>query len=205
VARHNTWNPQLFLDLLDKYKVTPEMLLQRLTNILPHHFGIQDLFFLRIEGSPDLKTFSMTKDLHLSQLHSPYNNELHEHFCNRWVSVTTLKKQRMGTHYSDQPLVADAQISRYWETNSEYLCISIASPRFGEPDRGVSVTIGMLLNTHLRSIFYFLSDPKLPVREVHTTCERCGIANCEARGASPRILEEKQRKEEILNHLGELN
>lgn len=201
LARQNTWDPQLFLDLLGKYRVTPEMLIQRLTNILPHHFGIKDLFFLRIEGSPDLKRFSMTKDLHLSQLHNPYNNELQEHYCNRWVSITSLKKQRMAAHDPEKAIVADAQISRYWNTDSEYLCISIASPGFGEPGRGVSVTIGMLLNTHLRSIFYFLSDPKLAVREVHTTCERCGIANCDVRGASPSILEGERKKEAIVARL----
>jgi len=93
------------------------MFLQRLTNILPHHFGLEDLFFIRLTGSEDLRSFQMTKDLHLSQLHSPYNNELAEHYCNRWVSITSIKELRLS---KKTPVIADAQISKYWNTDKEY-------------------------------------------------------------------------------------
>ena len=126
----------------------------------------------------------------MAQLHSPYNNELNEHYCNRWVSVTTIKQLRFHKRRKTKDqLIADAQISKYWNTDKSYLCISLAKPAFKNPENGVSVTLGMLVNAHLRSIFYFLSDPKLKYREVHTTCERCGIGNCDARAASPIVLE----------------
>ena len=201
-ARENTWSPDLFLHLLKKYNATPEMLLQRLTNILPHHFGIEDLFFIRLSGSKDLQSFNMTKDLHLAQLHSPYNNELNEHYCNRWVSITSIKELRFKKAGKNKAaIVADAQISKYWGTNKEYLCISLAKPAFQQPENGASVTLGLLVNPHLKSIFHFLSDPALKYREVHTTCERCGIANCDARVASPVIIEAMGREKEVLEDL----
>ena len=205
LARENSWHPKLFLNLLKKYKVSAEMLLQRLTNILPHHFGLEDLFFIRLTGSKNLQSFQMTKDLHLSQLHSPYNNELDEHYCNRWVSITSIKELRIKKRKSGQvPIIADAQISKYWGTDKEYLCISLAKPAFSNPESGVSVTIGLLVNPHLKGIFHFLSDPQLKYREVHTTCERCGISDCEARVASPMIIEKQETEEAVIAALNEL-
>ncbi|NRA50131.1 MAG: helix-turn-helix domain-containing protein, partial [Phaeodactylibacter sp.] len=53
MARWRTWDSEAFLSLFSKYNVTSEMLIQRLTNLLPRHFDIQDLFFLRFFARPD--------------------------------------------------------------------------------------------------------------------------------------------------------
>lgn len=205
IAQHKTWLPKLFLNLLEKYNVTAETLLQRLTNVFPHHFGIEDLFFIRLSEDKDLKSFRMQKDLHLAQLHNPYNNQLNEHYCNRWVSITSIKELRFQPEVADKrPIKIDAQISKYWGTNKEYLCISLARSSFKNPQKGVSVTIGLLINPHLRSILYFLNDPALKYREVHTTCERCGIVDCEARVAHPTVIEEEQRKLNLIQTLSEI-
>ena len=204
LAKENTWKPDLFLKLLTKYNVTGEMLFQRLTNILPHHFGLEDLFFIRLTGDKNLQTFNMTKDLHLSQLHNPYNNELDEHYCNRWVSITSIKELRFAKKDNKQAIIADAQISKYWGTDKEYLCFSIAKPAFSDPEKGVSVTIGLLVNPQLKGIFHFLKDPKLKYREVHTTCERCGVRDCEARVASPLIIEKKEAEQAVITTLEQL-
>ncbi|MGB0930480.1 MAG: hypothetical protein ACPGVB_06880, partial [Chitinophagales bacterium] len=207
LARENSWKPELFLNLLEKYKVSSETLMQRLTNILPHHFGLEDLFFIRLTGTgdEDAQSFSMKKDLHLSQLHSPYNNELNEHYCNRWVSITSIKESRFVKSKKSKPaIIADAQISKYWNTDKEYLCISLAKSGFQDSNKGVSVTLGLLVNPHLKSIFHFLSDPKLKSREVHTTCERCGISNCEERRFPPIVIDQEERETTILNSLRSL-
>ena len=204
LAKENVWHPKLFLNLLEKYNVTGEMLFQRLTNILPHHFGLEDLFFIRLTGDKNLQTFNMTKDLHLSQLHNPYNNELAEHYCNRWVSITSIKELRFAKKDKGISIIGDAQISKYWGTDKEYLCFSLAKPAFSDPEKGVSVTIGLLVNPQLKGIFHFLKDPKLKYREVHTTCERCGIRDCEARVASPLIIEIKEIQQKVIWSLGQL-
>lgn len=205
LAGGEKWAPASFLDLLAKYDVTPEMLLQRMTNILPRHFGIRNLFFIRLAGDKDLKQYRMTKELHLSRLHNPYANELNEHYCRRWVSVNIIKKARAQLHlHGGGATIADAQISQYWETPNQYLCISIARPDTADPANTVSVTVGLLIDDKLRSVFRFLADPELPARQVNTTCERCNIPNCEARAAPPVALEEVNRVERIRNAIDDL-
>jgi predicted transcriptional regulator len=206
IVQKNTWRPELFLGLLDKYDVTQETLLKRLLNVLPHHFGIEQLFFQRITGSQDLKTFNMTQELHLGQLHNPYGNLLSEHFCHRWVAIKILKKLRMNMALdpSAQQIV-NVQISKYWETENEYLCISMAKPDFHNPKESVSVTIGFKLNTKLRSIFSFLNDEDLKYRIVNTTCERCSMPNCDSRVTAPVIIEQEREKLMMKEELKELS
>ena len=194
IVQKNTWRPELFLELLEKYDVTQETLLKRLLNILPHHFGIEQLFFQRMTGSKDLKQFVMTQELHLGQLHNPYGNLLNEHYCHRWVAIKILKKLRidMALDPTIKQLV-NVQISKYWESENEYLCISLAKPDFHNPKESVSATVGFRLNTKLRSIFNFLNDEDLKHRTVNTTCERCSMPNCDSRVAAPVVIEEERR------------
>ena len=198
-AQQADWAPNGFLALLERYDVTPEMLLQRLTNLLPRHFGIKDLFFIRMVSDEGLSNFRMTKELHLSQLHNPYANELNEHYCRRWVSVNVIKELKARQLSSNgDTLIANAQVSHYWQTENRYLCISVAKSDLYEPSRGVSVTIGLMVNEKLQQLFRFLNSPSLNTRLVHTTCERCGISDCEARAAAPLALERQRRQERIL-------
>ncbi|MCH2045016.1 MAG: helix-turn-helix domain-containing protein [Saprospiraceae bacterium] len=204
LTRENVWKPELMLSLVDKYNVTPDMLLQRLTNILPHHFGLEDLFFIKLRGYEQEDKFTMTKNLHLSRLHNPYNNELSEHYCRRWVSVTSLHELHENVIASKATVIADTQISKYWQTDNEYLCISLAKEGFLGSKSRVSVTLGLLINDKVRGIFNFLSDPKLKYREVHTTCERCGIVDCESRAADPVIIKQLAEREDIFKGLARL-
>ncbi|TXB65610.1 helix-turn-helix domain-containing protein [Phaeodactylibacter luteus] len=197
LAGQAEWRPELISGLLERYDVTPEMLLQRWSNLLPQHFGIKDLFFIRLVGAAGLQHFRMTKELHLSQMHNPYANQMNEHYCRRWVSVNLIKQLKSGQHTGSAPII-DAQISEYWQTDNRYLCISLAKPDFHQPEQGVSVTIGLMINEQLRRHFRFIDSPGLPSRLVHTTCERCGISDCEARAVAPTVLEQQRAKEEIL-------
>ncbi len=202
LAALNTWNEGPLLQLLKKYNVTPEMLLQRMTNILPRHFGINDLFFLRLSGKSDLKSYHMTKELHLSQLHNPYGNVRNEHYCRRWISVNIIKRLRASRKASP---IADAQISKYWETTNEYLCFSIAKPQKEAAQEGVSVTVGLLMTETVRRLFGFLNDPDLKSKEVNTTCERCSMPNCGARATPPIVLEKEEERLQVLQSLKDLD
>jgi len=205
IVRKNTWRPEAFLALMDKYKVTQETLLKRLMNLLPHHFGIEQVFFQRITGSKDLKEFTMTQELHLGQLHNPYGNLIQEHYCHRWVAIKILKKLRMDKALTPEAnSIVDVQISKYWESNNEYLCIALAKPDFHEPKKSVSVTIGFKLNTKLRSIFNFINDPDLRHHIVNTTCERCSMPNCDSRVAAPVVIELEREQKAMKTELKEL-
>ena len=197
IAEMREWDHgKKLLDLLKKYNVTPEMLAQRMTNIFPKHFGIKDLFFLRLTTNESLDTYTITKELHLSQLHSPYANSLNEHYCRRWISIKILKRLRTQKSKGVQTL-ADAQISNYWNTKNEYLCISMAKPQRLESKEGVSITLGLLLTAKVRRLFKFLDDTELKVKDVNTTCERCAMPDCGSRIAPPIIIEQMEDKIEI--------
>jgi len=202
IASMPNWEPQRILDFLATYKVSQEMLLQRLANILPRHFGIQELFFLRFFTKPDREKFEMTKEMHLSQLHDPYANQLEEHYCRRWVSVDIINRFRKKETLLP---MADAQLSRYHGTDRTYLCISMAKASTDAPGCSTSVTIGLLVDEKLRKLFRWLNDPHLQKREVHTTCERCPIPNCKERIAEPVVLQARRARQEVQENLHELN
>lgn len=197
IAQLPTWQEDAFLELLDKYNVTVEMLIQRLTNVLPKHFGIKNLFFLRISGSSDLQQFKMTKELHLAeQQHQPYSNERQEHYCQRWIAINIIKRLRSMSKAVEET-IADAQISKYWGTRNAYLCLTLAKRSRHNPTESISVTIGLLVNDTLTQTVNFLKDPQLKQKDVNVTCERCDMPNCGARVAPP-IMVEAQREQELM-------
>ncbi|MFT7588137.1 MAG: transcriptional regulator with XRE-family HTH domain, partial [Limisphaerales bacterium] len=128
------WENDTFNNLLERYNASPEMLHQRLTNILPKHFGIRNLFMLRFSSIADSNQYFITKELHLAKLHSPHANEINEHYCRRWVSLNILddlrEKQKAG---KNPDYISDFQRSGYVGSRDEYLCISIARPNSPTP------------------------------------------------------------------------
>ena len=199
IMMQTKWDDKAWINLWTQYDVTPEMLVQRLTNILPKHFSIDQLFFLRISGEVKKDEFEITKELHLSQLHNPHANATHEHYCRRWVSINSLKHTaNLVTAKKYKHPIVEAQISQYWQTHNRYLCISISKPT-GKGNEMISVTLGLLIDQKLLQAMSFVNDTAIPVKTVHTTCERCGIMDCPERAAPPiEIL--KEQKQEKINH-----
>ncbi|MEQ9305009.1 MAG: helix-turn-helix domain-containing protein, partial [Marinoscillum sp.] len=198
------WDPKVFLSFLDKYDVTPEMIMQRLTNILPTLFGYENLFFLRFVGKGST-FFTLSKELHLTKLHNPHGNELNEHYCRRWISLSII--QDLNQKLKKNPkvkYVAGIQRSRYHESPNEYLCLSIAFPNVSNPEEAVSVTIGFLVDDNLNRRIKFLNDEKIPARLVHTTCERCPIMDCKERAVEPYVFKGQEENEEILRDIDRL-
>lgn len=200
------WDAKPWLQLLQHYDVTPEMLMQRLTNILPKHFASDHLFFIRMSGDVKKNHFEMTKELHLSQLHNPYANALNEHYCRRWVSIDSLKQVAVLQEKKKfrQPLI-DVQISQYWQTHNRYFVFSFAKPKSKTGDEMVSVSIGLLIDQKLQQRMPFVNDRSIPVKTVHTTCERCGITDCKERAAPPSVIEKEERQKAVEVSLNLLN
>lgn len=199
MANWKQWDETKFLALLDKYHLSSEMLLQRLANILPQHFGINDIFFLRFSTGPEIARFKMTKEMHLSQLHEPHANQLDEHYCRRWISINLIRrlKARQGIENIEGP-IADVQISNYWNTPNAYLCICTAKVSSDDPKDSTSVTIGLLVNESLRRLFKWIDHPAIKTKDVHTACERCPISDCDTRAAPPVVLWNNRSQDAIL-------
>ena len=181
------WQPELLLNLMTQYNVSPEMFMQRLTTLLPRHFGLQSLFFLRFDQADATAPYELTKELHLARLHNPHGNELNEHYCRRWVSLRLLDEARAlpVPDTAETPVtVAGVQKSSYFGTDDEYLCFTLA--RAGTSTQvALSVTVGLRCDDNLQRHVRFLADPALPFRTVNETCERCPIEDCESRAAAP--------------------
>ena len=191
-----SWEESRWLSLLTKYNVSPEMFMQRLTNLLPRHFGLQSLFFLRFDQASAAAPYELTKELHLSRLHNPHGNELHEHYCRRWISLRLLAELRLQATPGTPTVAIGAQRSRYHGTDNEYICLTLARAATAtEP--AVSVTVGLLCDDNLKRKVRFITDPAIPLRIVNETCERCSIPDCEVRSAPPVEIERQQRQQQL--------
>ncbi len=207
--RQPRWDGEFILNLMRKYQASPEMLLQRMTNVLPKYFGLEKLFLLRFIQTPATGSFKIDKELHLNRRHEPHANALNEHYCRRWLSVSLLadltQMQQSGRYAG---ALVGAQRSVYFDSKDEYLCFTIARPAYPSPEKNVSVTIGILVDGALRKRIKFLDDPAISTKEVHTTCERCPIRDCQERAALPVVVEAKERRkrvQRVLRELGESN
>ena len=200
------WNPALFLELMAKYQATPEMFLHRLTNLLPKYFGIDHFFFLRFNDDlgQAADNFHITKELHLSRLHSPHRNDLNEHYCRRWISIQVLQHLRDHPARPASGLLAQAQRSRYINSKSEYLCITIGRPNTPSPKTNVSVTLGIQMDAVSRKRIAWMDAANIPTREVNETCERCPLTDCKERIAPPTVYLRQEKNEQILRQLQSL-
>jgi hypothetical protein len=186
------FNGQLLLDILETYQCTPEMLMHRMTNLLPKVFGIKELFFLRFSTS-DETTFKLTKEMHLSGLHNPHGTALDQHYCRRWASIEILKELRNDKSDQRDGVKCKVQRSQYVNSDNEYLIISLAKPSNKNIGQNSSVSIGLLLSPQMRRKVKFHNDPVIPIRIVNETCETCPLYDCQERAAAPHVYEEAQQ------------
>ena len=199
--QHKTWQPEFLLQLMHRYQATPEMLLHRLTNLLPRFFGIRELFFLRFNHPLNSTNYFLTKEMHLSGLHNPHGSMMNEHYCRRWISLTVFEELEQNPQ---TPLLCRVQKSKYIGSENEYLVITLAKANNPQPDRHSSLSIGLRINETLRRKVRWLNDDLIPVRWVNETCERCPAVDCQERAVPPRILQLQNQVNETKYALQEL-
>ena len=147
----------------------------------------------------------MIKNCTLSYQHHPHSNGLQEHYCRRWLSISLLKDlndlQNVGKYVGT---IVGAQRSRYFGTDDEYLCLTLARSASPAPGQNLSVTIGLMINDKLKEKIKFVDDPSITFREVNKTCERCAITDCSER-ASTSICDRKTSASEIHSRIAKEN
>lgn len=197
-----TWQPKRFLALLDRYDVTPEMLLYRYSELIPQYFGVK-LHFLRFHDFGG--EYQLTKQFNMSRLMIPSGLALNEHHCRRWLTVGLLRRLA-GVRGNGSPLpVVGAQRSEFLNSGDTFLCIGYARPLTLAPDVGSSVTIGFKYDAELLETIRFAVDPDIPHVVINETCERCPLTaeECSVRAVPPSVLEEQARDEERRKQLEE--
>lgn len=190
-----TWDGAAFVALERSYQVTPEMFLYRLSQILPRHFHLPELHFLRFSSAPGSGVYRLTKHFNMSQVPIPAGIGLNEHYCRRWLSVEALQmleaRQAAGDH--DAPVVG-VQRSVFMDQDTEFFCIALARPLSLTPGTNTSVTLGFRMTDRFRRTVRFAEDPAIPRRQLNETCERCGLAaqDCSERAAPPLLYQQQQ-------------
>lgn len=198
-----TWSNEAFLALITDFGATPERFFYRLSNVLPRDFGIDQLFFYRINHTVGETDFWISKEMHLSRQAGP-RGFVDEHYCRRWVAVTILQELEgyQKQHY-DQTLCR-AQISHHADADVTYFIVSVAHPynrgaQPHTPQDAMSVSMCFVMNDALRNQLAFLNAPTNPVpyRVVNEACERCGIFDCQERVAAPTVLQKKRQTQAL--------
>lgn len=202
---HDKWDGEAFLNLMRKYNASPEMLFNRLTNLLPKRFGMHKIFFMRVFHDTSNGKFSMDKELHLDRQHQPHGNGLFEKYCRRWLALSLLKdlhEIQQGGKYVGT--IVGAQRSHYLGTKDEYLALTLARPGNPGSNINISVTIGVLIDDELPQKIRFLNDPSISTKVVNNTCQRCPIEDCKERAAPATIIEKKEKRKKIQESLNKI-
>lgn len=198
--KQKSLNPIFLLNLSKKYSASSSVLFQRF-NVLPHYFGIEKIFFLQTKHNLDKNTFELEKELHLSKKHVPHSNLIREHYCRRWLALSSLKKLQQS---ASLPELYQLQRSRYIDTEDEYLVLTNARKSYPLPETNLSVSIGMLLDDNARKTIQFLDDPNISRKDVNITCERCPISDCKERVISPLIIEKLNKRQKLEKNINDL-
>lgn len=179
------FSEKAFREITEKYSVPPEVLLLRITQLLPKYFSFDQLFFLRCNEDHlnQPKHFFITQELHLGRLHHPHGISLTEHYCRRWVT-TKLLSQEIG----EGDLLIGAQISQMGPKGRPYFCLSIAKQRTTASEVNSCFTLGIPIDDNFRNHVNFANDSLVDSRVVGRTCERCDVSDCEERVVAPNIL-----------------
>lgn len=221
------WSERAFLELVARYRVTPETFFYRLSQLLPTAFGLRQLFFLRFNyrQEKDRESFRLTKVLNMSSLPFPIGERQREHYCRRWPGIRILK-QLAGAAPTpgndggrvEGPTAADTTVdgssvhlavqrSRFLLDDEEYLVITLSRSLALTADTYSSVSLGWHLDGAAKARIAFWQDKNIPQNVVHMSCERCPLSaeQCADRVVPASILDEAallRRQERELEALG---
>ncbi|TVR81488.1 MAG: helix-turn-helix domain-containing protein [Chitinophagaceae bacterium] len=202
IFQKRKFNESAFSKLMEDYHATPEVLMYRLTTLLPKFFQIRSLFFLRIDNSWESEIYNLTHELHLSMLHNPHGSPIQEHYCRRWISIRLLRElKNIQKAEKKQRYLIRLQRSRFMNSENQYFCISVGRSKKPTSNANTSVTIGILMNETFRRKIKFWNDEDIVEREVNDTCERCPAEDCLERAASPHHFLKQVRKTKLREEL----
>jgi transcriptional regulator with XRE-family HTH domain len=190
------FSPEALIKLMDKYNASPEMLLTRITNILPKYFGINELFFIRYSSKePEKNLKEISKELHLSSQAANFEYTLSEQNYRRWITKSLLKymlEQKQAEKTKIEVVISENA------NGNEYLTISILRPMTELNNNNNSVTIGFVLTPAVRKKIKFLDDLTLQISKLGNLNKNEFEAPLELR----KIKEQKEKEAELEKLIG---
>ena len=178
------WSGEHFANLLDWHHATPEMLLYRMSQVIPGVFGLATIFYLRFTNSEDRLSVKLTKELNMTEVLVPYGLGLNEHYCRRWLPLRLLKKLRQN----NLSITTGVQKIQFVKSGARFLLLSMARPLSLSRERESAIAIGFKLDKKSETFVKFLEDPEIPEEMVGETCERCPLTDCSERVVEASII-----------------
>lgn len=201
------WDGDAFIGLIAEFGVTPEMLLYRISAILPRFFGIRDIIFFRFSHPQESSDFQLDKMFNMSQVFIPHDIGGKEHHCQRWTAIKLLKQlsENHADYSASRPLLGVQRLN-FLDLKTEMFSVTFAHPSLTRPGVDISGTLCFVINDPFKKGVRFWNDPEVASVEVNETCERCGLSpqDCRERIAPPVIFnkqEEQVQRERILDQL----
>ncbi len=202
--KFTTFSSSVFREIVDHFSVPPEILMERLTQILPHHFGLDQFFFLRCNENTRRAPgrYYITEELHLGKLHHPHGVSLREHYCRRWITIELLEEAAKSKDSSDY--FVGGQFSEMEADGGRYFALSMARKRTTDAEVNSCFTLGLAKNDKFHEKINFGDDQKVEAKEVGRTCERCSISDCKERVVPALIFAQKEERVQKLSVIEEI-
>jgi len=194
------------LDMLRRFSASPEMLLYRISQIVPQAYGLTDLYFVRFFCGRRGERLRLDKVFNLTRFQVPYGVGPDENPCRRWPGVALLGSPNTVAGASLEQPAVEARICRFQSAPAEFFVVAMARPLLVREKTLSSVSLGFLVDDRLRAVARFLGAPGLRRIKVDLTCERCPLAPaaCGDRAAPARVLERHRELERRETALAEL-
>ncbi len=190
-----TWEPNRFLAMMDRYGATAELFLYRLSQLTSHHFGLQNMHYMRVHNKLGQDQFQITKELNTTNIFTPRGIGPMEHHCRRWVSVGILQELARSQQRGEKPRVLlEAQRSRFISRDEAFFNFAMGRPLTLASGSNSGMTLGFQMNQHFKETVRFWNDPNVANRDVNETCERCSLSldECTSRVAPSSLLDQKR-------------
>ncbi len=192
---HATFEGDRLADMMDQYDATPEMFVYRMSQLMPHHFGLHKMHYMRLHNEVGVDKYEIAKELNTTTVFIPRGIGPSEHHCRRWVSISLLKEVGKRQTAGETPLVAiAAQRSRFISQDQTFFNIAVVRPLSLGQNSNTGMTLGFLVDDHFKQTAAFWNDPAVPQMDVHETCERCPLTDCQSRVAEPTLHQARQRQ-----------
>lgn len=187
------FNGEALSELMRKYDSTPEMFLYRMSQVMPSHFGVVKLHYMRLNHNLNNDSFNITKELNLTNVFIPRSIGPGEHQCRRWAATAGLKQLAKEEHEANDVKVS-AQRSTFVERGKTFFNIAVVRSKALGDNTNTGMTLGFLIDDDFKDKAAFWNDPDVQDSEVNETCERCPFTDCESRVSEPTIFNALERQ-----------
>ena len=178
------WDGDSFLELLDRYQATPEMLLHRMSQLLPGVFRLANVFYFRFVDEADRSSTILTKELNMTDSLISYGLGMNEHHCRRMLPLRLLKKLR----HNMVSLAVGAQKVEFVKSGDSFLLLCMARPLSLSKTRRSAIALGIKIDKKSKSTIKFIDDPWIEVEKISESCERCPLTDCNERVVEASLI-----------------